>query len=527
MAKDFSEYEMSEAEKYRAVRSNTPYLRLDYFNNTVSFPRGKGVMGLAVDDNKEFVSMFDAMEKAEWIATDGCPRPDITDEEMAAEFAKMDLQDRKQNEEVLASLQKKYRIDRRGFDAWAAAFYHMHPDEKEQPLNNVLSGARITLPIGEGILDFIYADFVPPFTQAKRFMAFFWNLNQEDVKKMLTQTGALSVSKPTGQPFSDATEGENPVSQTGGSEKIKREVQLDAREYYRYSFSVDFLKDITYSSLYSAICPPILLNDKYSFAGLCRYYLYLRSLQKEYRMLLEFCLDEEYRPEILSFLRPEERFHLFRLIYHLPLPLERQEHFSFLSPVQWKQEGLDELPAEAAMDRKNIPQTNEKSFQDFVKDFEIREELLGVTLQIPVFMVPQYDFHSVADILSLEFSKVLETGTRIRKCKRCGKYFLMKGNYDTQYCSRIAPGETRKCNELAAQENYRKKAGSNQALNIYSKYYRRYSARLKVNQIKEDEFKRWRYAAILKRDECTDGVITVEELIDWMEAYFPNRQRKK
>ena len=38
---------------------------------------------------------------------------------------------------------------------------------------------------------------------------------------------------------------------------------------------------------------------------------------------------------------------------------------------------------------------------------------------------------------------MLEKDVRFRKCKRCGKYFIMKGNYDTKYCDRVAEGETR------------------------------------------------------------------------------------
>ena len=41
----------------------------------------------------------------------------------------------------------------------------------------------------------------------------------------------------------------------------------------------------------------------------------------------------------------------------------------------------------------------------------------------------------------------------------------------------------------------------NEDLSVYSKYYKRYSARLKVRQIKEEDFKKWRYQAIIKRDE--------------------------
>ena len=32
---------------------------------------------------------------------------------------------------------------------------------------------------------------------------------------------------------------------------------------------------------------------------------------------------------------------------------------------------------------------------------------------------------------------------------------------------------------------------------------------------------------ITKRDECSEGKISVEEYIDWMESSFPNRPRKK
>ena len=66
----------------------------------------------------------------------------------------------------------------------------------------------------------------------------------------------------------------------------------------------------------------------------------------------------------------------------------------------------------------------------------------------------------------------------------------------------------------------------NAAIPLYQKYYKRYAARVRVHQLKEDEFNKWRYQAITKRDECSDGKISLEEYIDWMEAYFPNRKRK-
>lgn len=54
--------------------------------------------------------------------------------------------------------------------------------KKEEPLHNVLSGAVINLQIGEGILDFIYADFKTPFKESYGFVSAFDNFikNSED-----------------------------------------------------------------------------------------------------------------------------------------------------------------------------------------------------------------------------------------------------------------------------------------------------------------------------------------------------------
>lgn len=65
---------------------------------------------------------------------------------------------------------------------------------------------------------------------------------------------------------------------------------------------------------------------------------------------------------------------------------------------------------------------------------------LIVAITVPHFLNVQYQFGEVSDILELEFTKRLEANVRFRKCKRCGKYFIMKGNYDANYCDRIAGG---------------------------------------------------------------------------------------
>ena len=106
--------------------------------------------------------------------------------------------------------------------------------------------------------------------------------------------------------------------------------------------------------------------------------------------------------------------------------------------------------------------------------------------------------------------------------RKCGRYFIMKGDYDTRYCNRVVEGTNRTCQDLAAQENYQKKTRA-----ITPFIFTANTTSGTPKQIRKDDFKRWKYQAITKRDECSEGTITVEEYIDWMESSFPNRPRKK
>ena len=62
---------------------------------------------------------------------------------------------------------------------------------------------------------------------------------------------------------------------------------------------------------------------------------------------------------------------------------------------------------------------------------------------------------------------------------------------------------------------------------LYQKYYKRYAARVRVRQSKEPDLKECKYHALTKRPECSDGKITLAEFEEWLEASFPNRQKKQ
>jgi len=164
----------------------------------------------------------------------------------------------------------------------------------------------------------------------------------------------------------------------------------------------------------------------------------------------------------------------------------------------------------------------------FAQEYGLPEHELAFRYKFPCFISISYSYNNLRDMLYLEFTKILEAGIEFQKCKRCGRYFIVKGNYHGVYCDRIAKGESRSCQQLAAQATYLNKLRDNDgknALSIYQKYYKRYFARVKAGSLKRNKFKQWQYEAVQKRDACLEGKLSLEELTDWLEGSMPNRKK--
>lgn len=67
----------------------------------------------------------------------------------------------------------------------------------------------------------------------------------------------------------------------------------------------------------------------------------------------------------------------------------------------------------------------------------------------------------------------------------------------------------------------------NAAIPLYQKYYKCYATHIRVRQIKEPDFKKWKYQVMTKCDECSDGKITLAEFEAGLEASFPDRKKKR
>ena len=504
--RDFSDYKATDREIYYARRRGNKDLSYDYFDNEVRFIPDTKHMWLRVDNGKEDFIMCDIMEESD--EQHGL-KPDVLTEEQIREYAEDDAQTQAENAELVKYFEKKYNID---FEK-QEYFFRKDSDSDEVPLpmNNVLCGCNIKLNIGEGILDFVYADFETPYKE--NFMGAY-------IHELLASSASEDFAEEIKELKADYKK------EASKPQKILSEADLIYDKYLRYRSTAGMIKEISYASLYSAICPPVF-EEHHEYEAYKIYFSYLVMLQKEFLELIEFCFDDEFYPEIFEKYPPHERFHIYTHLSDRPIRFYRNETFMTTAKGSYGlylKEGLSE---KEIIKRLTAKIETTQGIIDLSEKYDIKQDKLKALITIPKFVDKYYDFSTISEILELEFTKMLEMDISFRKCKWCGKYFIVKGNHGTKYCDRVPDGKTQSCQKLAALDEYKKKNANNEAKKVYDKYYKRYHARIATRQIKEPEFNQWRYKAITMRDDCNDGKISLQEYIDWNEAYFPNRTKKK
>ncbi len=127
-----------------------------------------------------------------------------------------------------------------------------------------------------------------------------------------------------------------------------------------------------------------------------------------------------------------------------------------------------------------------------------------------------YVTHSLEDLLKLEVYNMSQEGVRIKRCKYCGRYFVLeKGNME--YCDRIAPGESRPCSEIGKTRTYEQRiTGGNSAMALYRKAYKTHFARIRSGAMTRDEFEVWKAEAAQKRLLAENGEMDFEEYALWL-----------
>lgn len=336
------------------------------------------------------------------------------------------------------------------------------------------------------------------------------------------------------------------------TDELQFNIKFTIDDQRKSEYVEEFLKfiempvDELESHTYCKMTEPSIFDEQ----GSVQYHTYLYDVQRQFQKLSMFCFDKDFYPDEFSQYTAAQRLMLFNEIYpERPFPQTLTQKFAF---EHIKNNYLDTLSKHTiAMARRIGEQVYAKYSSEEVSDamvlakehgdnsvimkitnefaspFEKDYGLDALTSLLPdvvgrgVEIV--YLCSTVEDLLMLAFKEMLVANAKIKRCGYCGKYFIIKGNYNTQYCNRIPDGETFNCQTLASRKKYLEKTHSNDAVKLYSRYYKRFYARSKTGSMKPAAFKKWKYQAMLKRDECIDGQITFEEFKIWLDNSFEGK----
>lgn len=172
MAENKPNKELSEYDKYRILRSNSKNVRLDFYHNRVKFYPEKKTINIVVDswERDDYIGELIEADERKQAKKLGSSYKAYESAEEEIDYEKDNL---KECQEYFEKFKSKYNFRASGL----AGPFADDTGKLKNAMINIMSGSNVTLNYGEGILDFIYADFLTP------------------VKKLYTDSAYWSVSE--------------------------------------------------------------------------------------------------------------------------------------------------------------------------------------------------------------------------------------------------------------------------------------------------------------------------------------------
>lgn len=148
-------------------------------------------------------------------------------------------------------------------------------------------------------------------------------------------------------------------------------------------------------------------------------------------------------------------------------------------------------------------------------------ELLN-QLKDNAMLVSMMDMHQSNDLSAICYLVLEElvqmNNMPIKKCQNCGMYFIPSSRLDEIYCD--YPKENGKtCREQGAFQAYNERLKQNKALAEYRRLYQQKSmavGRNKDNEQMKKDFEKWKKDAKDKVNKLKHGVLTEDEVYEWL-----------
>lgn len=264
------------------------------------------------------------------------------------------------------------------------------------------------------------------------------------------------------------------------------------------------------------------------------YFAYITELQQQYRAFVAAAFEQSPYEEDIKNLTAATRFYLYCMINELQFEHTLKRRMVCRRVVKCigdfkggvftddVSEGLPParyrsyLEMCSAMQKQGRTEPNE-----FERAFNLPATFTELNEAMPAMVQCEYELTSLDEMLALELEQMLTLDLRVKRCKNCGRYFVLKGNYPTDYCDKTPPGQKKPCQLIAATNNYARKLDECPPLALYNKEYKRLHARTRTGSLRTEEFNEWKKKAKCLRDDCVAGKMTEQAFASALEQMRP------
>lgn len=125
---------------------------------------------------------------------------------------------------------------------------------------------------------------------------------------------------------------------------------------------------------------------------------------------------------------------------------------------------------------------------------------------------------SIYDLIDYHLKECMRRGVKLRKCKNCGRYFVVSGHGGAEYCDRVFKGG-RTCKEIGATRVWTIKQNEDELFREYRREYKKRFARIRTGRITKEQFYAWSEQAREKKEACETGKLPRVEFIEWLKEY--------
>jgi|GEM_PF-1377536 len=230
----------------------------------------------------------------------------------------------------------------------------------------------------------------------------------------------------------------------------------------------------------------------------------LDRLSKEFEFALNFCCNDDFEPMLKS-LTSLQRYHLYSQLYvDNIVTIDRyyeQNEFLFME-TESRITAMDKTPRMSKKTDKHGITIDE--FEPVIQKPTLSEKLINSLQASKVSLVFRFQYANIEKYLMRELFTLVKLNVRIKKCASCGKYFILKGDYATDYCDRVPAGEKYTCKRIAAINARKDKLKNNPILREYERAYKRNYARVSNHLMTNEDFRLWVDGATQRRDQAAE-----------------------